>query len=103
MSPSISLRAFWTAVPASPLVESSTTKSTLTAENSALGVDLLDGELNADLLVLSEGGVGSGQGIVHPDLDAVGGARAPNEGTRDLGRGDDEARPQQVAARKSDS
>ena len=66
MSPSISLRAFCTAVPASPLVESSTTQFDVAAENSALGVDLVDGELNADLLVLSQGGVGSGQRYCPP-------------------------------------
>src|SRR5271156_2623701 len=71
----------------------------LAAENSALGVDLVDGELIADQFVFAEGGVGSGQGIVHPDLDAVGGARAPNEGAGGLGRAADEAPPQQVAAR----
>ena len=99
MSPSISLRAFWTAVPASPLVESSTTNSTLRPSIPPLALICSTARCNSDLLVLAEGGVGSGQGVVHPDLDAVGGARALNEGTRDLGRGDDEARPQQVAAR----
>jgi hypothetical protein len=64
------------------------------SENAALRVDLLDRELKADQLVLAVRGKGAGQRVVDPDLDAVGGARAPNEGTCNLRRAHDEARLQ---------
>ena len=48
----------------------------VSSENSALGVDLLGGELHADEFVLARSRVGAGQRIVDPDLNAVGGARA---------------------------
>ena len=73
-SRSISLRAFCTAVPASPLVESST-EARPTAEDAALGVDLVERELAADQFVLAERGVGAGQRIVEADLDRLVGER----------------------------
>ena len=72
LSRSISLRAFCTAVAASPEVEVLDQKFGLTAENAALGVDLLDGELAADQFVLADRGVGAGQRIIEADLDFVG-------------------------------
>ena len=76
LSLSISLRAFCTAVPASPLVEILDHQLDLAAEDAALGVDLLERELAADQFVLAERGVGAGQRVVEADLDRVGGARA---------------------------
>ena len=84
LSPSISLRAFCTAVPASPLDESSTRSSTCTTEDAALGVDLVERHLAADKLVLARAGVGAGQWIVEADLDRVSGAGADNERTGEL-------------------
>jgi hypothetical protein len=84
-------------VPASPLVESSTTSSTLRSD-SAFGVDLIDSELKTDQLVLADGGVSPGQRVVDPDLHAVGGAGAQDEGAGELGRADYETRLQQMAA-----
>ena len=69
LSRSISLVAFCTAVAVSPLVESSTSNSTLTAKNATLGVDLFESELRADQFVLAERGESAGQRIVEADLD----------------------------------
>ena len=84
LSRSISLRAFCTAVPASPLVEVLDQKLDLAAENAALGVDLLDRELAADQFVLADRGVGAGQRIVEADLDFVGRPAGDDEGRGDL-------------------
>ena len=70
MSRSISLRAFCTAVPASPLVEVLDQQLDLAAENAALGIDLLERKLRADQLVLAERGVGAGERVVETDLDS---------------------------------
>ena len=51
----------------------------LAAENAALGVDLLDGELRADQFVLAERGEGAGQRIVEADLDRLVGERLYDE------------------------
>ena len=53
LSPSISLRAFCTAVPASPLVGILDEQFDFAAENAAFGVDLFDRELTADQFVLA--------------------------------------------------
>ena len=92
LSRSISLRAFCTAAPASPLVESSTIEFDGAAENPALGVDLVERHLAADQFVLARRGVGAGQGIVEPDPDRVGGAGADDERACDLGAGEHKAR-----------
>ena len=63
-SPPISLRAFMTAVPASPLVESSTISSNGTTKDAALRVDGVDRHLTADQLVFPEGREGAAQRIV---------------------------------------
>ncbi len=51
----------------------------LAAEDAALGVDLLDREFAADLLVLAELGVGAGERIVEADLDRLLAARLDDE------------------------
>ena len=82
-SPSIILRDFWTAVPASPLVEVLDQQLRLLAEDAALAVDLVDGELAADGLVLAIGAVGARQRVAEAELDDVGRA-----GGDDIGAGD---------------
>ena len=69
LSRSISLRAFCTAVPASPLVESSTSSSTLRPRMPPLALICSMRELAADQFVLAERGIGAGQRIVEADLD----------------------------------
>ena len=59
-----------------------------TAENAALGVDLVERHLAADQLVLAGGGVGAGQRIVEADLDRVSGAGADDERTGELRGGE---------------
>ena len=88
MSPSISLRAFCTAWPASPLVEILDHQLGGAAEDAALGVDLVERHLAADQLVLAGGGVSAGQRIVEADADRVGGAGADDEWTGELGGGE---------------
>ena len=80
LSPSISLRAFCTATPASALVEILEHELNPTAEDAALGVDLVKGHLAADELVLAERRISAGQRIVEADLDGVRGARGSDEG-----------------------
>ncbi len=75
LSRSISLRAFCTAVPASPLVEILDQQFGLAAKNAALGVDLVDRELAADQFVLADRRISAGQRIVETDLHVVGRAR----------------------------
>ena len=60
----------------------------LTAENAALGVDLVERHLAADQLVLAGGGVSAGQRIVEADLDRIGGAGADDEWAGELGGGE---------------
>ena len=50
-----------------------------TAEDAALGVDLVKGHLAADELVLAQRRISAGQRIVEPDLDGVRGARGSDE------------------------
>ena len=69
-----------------------------TAENAALGVDLLERHLAADQFVLAERGVGAGQRIVEADPDRVRGARANDEGARDLHCGEGQPRFDEPAA-----
>src|SRR5208283_4026044 len=51
----------------------------LAAEDPPLGVDLFEGELAADQLVLADSGVGSGQRVVETDLDRLFGAGLDDE------------------------
>ena len=89
LSPSISLRAFCTAVPASPLVESSTRSSSGDGPGRlALRVDLVDRHLAADEAVLAGRGVGAGQRIVQADLDRIRGAGGNTERTGEWGGGE---------------
>ena len=67
LSLSMSLRAFCTAWPASPLVEVLDHELDRTPKNAALGVDLVDRHLAADHLVLAVDGVGAGQRVVETD------------------------------------
>ena len=71
-SRSISLRAFCTAVAASPLVEVFDQELSFAAKNAAFGVDLFEGELAADQFVLANRGIGAGQRIVEADFHFVG-------------------------------
>ena len=84
LSRSISLCAFCTAVPVSALVEILDQELDLAAENAALGVDLIDRQFAADLLVLAELGIGAGERIVEADLDRLVGAGLDHEWARDL-------------------
>ena len=59
-----------------------------TAEDAALGVDLVERHLAADQLVLARRGVSAGQRIVEADPDRVGGAGADDEWARDLDCGE---------------
>src|SRR5205807_3771642 len=52
----------------------------LAAENPAFGIDLVDRQLAADLLVLAELGISAGQRIVEADLDLIGGASGNRKG-----------------------
>src|SRR5580700_1331804 len=56
----------------------------LAAQNSTLGVDLLDGELRADQFVLAERGESAGQRIVEPDFYRLVSERFYDEGARNL-------------------
>ena len=56
----------------------------LAAEDAAFGIDLLDRQLAADLLVLAELGISAGQRIVEAELDLVGSASGNREGCRQL-------------------
>ena len=98
MSPSISLRAFCTAVPASPLGRILDDEFDRAAEDAALAVDLVERHLAADQFVLAGGGVGAGQRIVEADLDRVGGAGADDERTGELGGGERRRRFDKSAA-----
>ena len=70
-----------------------------TAEDAALGVDLVQRHLAANEFVLSVGGVGAGQRIVQADLDRIGGAGADDERTGELRGG--EERPDLTSLRRS--
>ena len=102
LSPSISLRAFCTATPASPLVEVLDHELGRTAEDAALGVDLVERQLAAVKLVLPVGGVGAGQRIIEADPDRVGGAGADDEWARDLDCGEGQPRLDEPAAAQAD-
>src|SRR5208282_2545802 len=69
-----------------------------TAEDPALGVDLVERHLAADQLVLARGGVSAGERIVEADADRVGGAGADDERTGELGDGERRARFDKSAA-----
>ena len=71
-------------MPASPLVESSTSSIDFAAEDAAFGVDLIERKLAADQFVLAERGVGAGQRVVEADLDGLVGQRLDHEWTGDL-------------------
>ena len=72
-------------MPVSALVEILDQQLGLAAEDAALGVDLIDRQLAADLLVLAELGIGAGQRIVEAELDLVRGPRGDDEGCGKLG------------------
>jgi hypothetical protein len=55
-----------------------------TAENAALGVDLIDGELRAEEFVFSDGGECAGQRVVEANLHVVGRTRGNHEWRSDL-------------------
>ena len=97
LSLSISLRAFSTAVPASPLVEIFDHQFGAAAENSAFDIDLFKGELAANQLVPAQRGERAGQRVVETDPDDVSGERAQHERTRHLRAADRKARFQQAA------
>ena len=67
-------------MPVSALVEILDQQLGLAAEDPAFGIDLLDRQLAADLLVLAELGIGAGQRIVEAELDLVGGASGNRKG-----------------------
>ena len=71
LSRSISLRAFCTAVPTSPLVESSTRSSTWRPRMPPLALICSTASSAADPLVLAQLRIGAGQRIVEADLDAA--------------------------------
>ena len=62
----------------------------LASENSALGVDLLDGELAADDFVLAVGRVCAAQRIGEAELDGIGRAGGDHERAGDLRRAERE-------------
>jgi hypothetical protein len=68
------------------------------AENSTLGVDLVDRNLATDQLVLSQRGLRAGQRIVDADLDRVRGAGGRDERTGELGGGEGRSRFDKSAA-----
>ena len=85
-------------VPASPLVEILDDELDRTAEDAALGVDLVERHLAADELVLAQRRVGAGQRIVEADLDGVRGAGADDERTGELSGGERRPRFDECAA-----
>ena len=68
----------------SELVEFFGEELDLATEDAALGINLFDCELAADLLVLAEFGISAGKRIVEADLDRLLAERLHEEGARDL-------------------
>jgi hypothetical protein len=68
------------------------------AEDAALGVDLVQRHLATDELVLARARVGAGQRIVQADLDGVGGAGADDERAGELSGGKRRSRFDECAA-----
>ena len=88
LSRSISLRAFWTAVPASPLVEVLDDQLDWTAQDAAFGVDLVDRHLATKELVFPERRERAGQRIVKSDPDGLRGPRGADEWPGKSGAGE---------------